>query len=73
MIFTNELGHSICYKIAYVPSEDSDQSVHLHRLIRVFNVHLKMLLDPWLPTECPVKTDYAAQMCKSLMGTHALS
>ena len=38
-------GHSISYKMACVPSEDSDQPAQMRRLIRVFAAHLKMLLD----------------------------
>ena len=32
----NQPGHSISYKIACAPSEDSDQHVHPRSLIRVF-------------------------------------
>ena len=38
-----ESGHSISYNIACATSEDSDQPVHPHRLIRVSAVHLKTL------------------------------
>ena len=34
-----EPGHSIYYRIACAPSEDSDQPAHLRRLIRVFAGH----------------------------------
>ena len=34
-----EPGHSISYKIAYTPSEDSDQSVYQCSLISVFTEH----------------------------------
>ena len=37
--YTNEVGHSISYKTACVPNKDSDQTVHMRRLIRVFAGH----------------------------------
>ena len=36
--FVSELGHSISYKIACAPSEDSDQSAFQHGLSKVFAV-----------------------------------
>ena len=35
----NEPGHSISFKIASAPSEDSDQTAHLRSLNRVFTRH----------------------------------
>ena len=37
---SSEPGHSISYKIACAPSEDSDQPAHTRSLIRVFAGHL---------------------------------
>ena len=37
---TYELGHSTSYKIACVPNKVSDQPVHLHSLIGVFEGHV---------------------------------
>ena len=37
----NEPEHNKTYKMACVPSEDSDQPGHLPSLIRVFAVHMK--------------------------------
>ena len=34
-----EPGHSISYKIAYAPSEDSDQPMHPRSLIRIIAGH----------------------------------
>ena len=36
----NEPKHNKTNKMTFAPSEDSDQPVHPHRLIRVFTVHL---------------------------------
>ena len=33
---TIEPGHSISYKVAYVPSEDADQTAHPRSLLRIF-------------------------------------
>ena len=38
-LIKNEQGHSISYKMACVPSEDSDQPAHPRCLIRVFAGH----------------------------------
>ena len=60
-------GNSICYKSAFAPSKDSDQTAHPHSLIGVFAVLLKTL-DPWLWSEC---TD--AQSDLSLRWAHIQS
>ena len=57
----NELGHSIFYKTACVPSEDPDQLVHLHQSHHCL---FEDALGQWLPTGYPVKTDQSAQMCR---------
>ena len=69
-----QLGHSFSYKIACASSEDSDQPVHPHSLIRVFAANLKML---WTPLDYSKNTIWrlssdcvAAQAKLSLRWAH---
>ena len=55
MTLTFVLGHSISYKIACVPSQDSDQPAHLCSLISHHH-WLEDTLGHWLTTECHGKT-----------------
>ena len=61
----NEPGRSISYKpqITCVPSEDSDQPVHPHKLIRVFTVRMRLLWIHGYPQSAlSLKTDQVAPM-----------
>ena len=59
---TYKPGYSISYPIACTPSEVSDQPAHPRSLIRVFAVRLQTL-DPWLSSECHVKTHLRLRSC----------
>ena len=52
-------GHNISYKTVCAPNSNPDQPAHLCRLISLCNPS-EDILDPWLPTECPVNTDQTA-------------
>ena len=51
--------------ILHVSNKDSDQPSHLRKLISLCYLP-EDTLDPWLPTECPVKTDVDAQASTDL-------
>ena len=54
---------NIRYKFACAYSKDSNQSEHPHSLIRVI---VEETLDPWLPKECPNKTNQIADVQASM-------
>ena len=52
-----QMSRSTAFPIVteYVSSKDSNQPAHLHKLISLCCLS-EDAFDPWLPTECPVKT-----------------
>ena len=63
-----------CKNALYQPSQDLDHPAHLCNLIS-FSCLSDKALNPWLPTECPVKTDQTAmnvQADQSSLGAHTI-
>ena len=46
--------------------DDSNQSMHPHSLIRVLFLSPEEMLNPWLPKECPLKTDQTVWIHKQI-------
>ena len=68
-----EPGHSISYNIACAFSEDSNQPVYLHSLIRVFAVRLRTLWILGYP-QCVHRSLWSecSDWSESSLGTHAI-
>ena len=72
---TYEPAHDKTYRMAYMPSEDSDQPGHPPSLIRVFAVYIKKASVLSYPVSTPrrVLADWVdAQADLSSLGTHAI-
>ena len=65
---TDEPAHCIFYKLASAPSEESDQPARMHKLIRVFDVRLKMLRALGYPQSA--REDADARRLIALLGGH---